>query len=117
MGVAGTSYPGYRHITVEEVRAEAACIIATHRCWGGLPLLPQQLACNHLLYVAKGFLLVGGAGVTERGYSGSQVIRGVYPAQNHSTKAPWPPTTAELAAATVPSVYSPSGWPQLFKRV
>ena len=61
------------------------------------------------------WLQVAGAWVIERGYSGSQVIRGVYPAQNHSTKAPWPPTTAELAAATV-DVGSTSGCPQLFKR-
>ena len=61
------------------------------------------------------WLQVAGANVTERGCSGSQVIRGVYPAQNNSTKAPWPPTTAELAAATV-YVCSPSGYPQLFKR-
>ena len=64
MGVGGSSYPGYRPITVEEVRAEAAAIIATHLCWGGLPLLPDQLTCNASLCVATGQLQVGGACVS-----------------------------------------------------
>ena len=61
------------------------------------------------------WLQVAGAWVIERGFSYRQVIRGVYPAQNYSTNAPWPPTTAELAAATV-YVHPTSGYPQLFKR-
>ena len=64
VGVGGSSYPGYRPITVEEVRAEAAAIIATHLCWGGLPLLPDQLTCNMFLCVATGGLQVGGACVS-----------------------------------------------------
>eukprot|EP00462_Mataza_sp_D1_P012321 CAMPEP_0175150936 /NCGR_PEP_ID=MMETSP0087-20121206/18181_1 /TAXON_ID=136419 /ORGANISM="Unknown Unknown, Strain D1" /LENGTH=574 /DNA_ID=CAMNT_0016437005 /DNA_START=30 /DNA_END=1754 /DNA_ORIENTATION=+ len=115
VGLSGSSYPGYRPVTLEEIhqpRVHNALISCCTR-HKGVPLLVGSMVCKDALKVAEGFLRIDDSCVTELGYSGSQTISGVYNAQDHGTKNPWPPQASSFARA-IQKGSATSGYPQLF---
>ena len=107
---------GWRQATAAELTNPAfqAALVQAHQARGGWPLLEEPLICNEGLCVAEGIVQIDGKYVVEVGHTGSQQLRGVYPAMNRRTQVAW--TTTAPALGNNWTVYECDGvdYPCLF---
>eukprot|EP00993_Chasmostoma_nieuportense_P001892 NODE_2732_length_1107_cov_30.392857_g2607_i0.p1 GENE.NODE_2732_length_1107_cov_30.392857_g2607_i0~~NODE_2732_length_1107_cov_30.392857_g2607_i0.p1 ORF type:complete len:179 (-),score=32.27 NODE_2732_length_1107_cov_30.392857_g2607_i0:429-965(-) len=122
-GQRGGVYEGYWQLQLGELRTAevVGALIVCYHSHHGLPLLLPALRCSDPLCVEEGLFRVDDAYAAEVGCNtGEQVITGVYVAQNHTTKAQWPPAQHSLqSAAAVAAVdgYVRTDAPQVFVRL
>jgi hypothetical protein len=120
VGVGGGHYPGYIPLSLSDFRRPTVHnpLLQLHQRCQGFPLIGGPVKCTVGLFLAEGMLLLGGQLVSEVGFvNGTNIVADRYPAQNYSTGVPWaavPPTSSELANATVDATHSPAGHPCLF---
>jgi hypothetical protein len=101
IGKYDTAYgDGWRRLRAADWRDPAfqAALVQAHREGGGWPLLEEPLTCMNVLWVAEGPVQIDGAEVVQVGsfFSSYQLVRGVYPAMNRSTKVAWTTTAPAL---------------------
>ncbi len=119
IGKYDTTYPEWRQATEADWTNPAfqAALVQAHQEGGGWALLEEPLKCDHVLFVAEGWVQIDGAQVVEVGVSNLQ-LRGVYPAMNRATKVAWTTTAPALGSDwTVQAVKLAKNPPCLFLQV
>ncbi len=69
VGQQKTDYPGYRMVTLADVKnaANTAVMLSAHQAGNGWPLLQDELIESFLLHISEGVLLVDGAVLSDAG--------------------------------------------------